>query len=242
MKRIVIVTAMVLAAASVQAADQKALETEQDKLSYTLGMDLGGYLKTMDVELNLDVFHQGLVATYSGQKPLLTPEQAAEIKQAFAQKQQEKQAKEIENVAKANKEATATFLAENKKKKGVTVTASGLQYEVIKAGEGATPKAEDQVTVHYKGTLLDGSEFDSSYKRNQPATFHLNQVIPGWTEGLQLMKPGATYKLYIPSELGYGDRGMPPMIGPGSMLIFEVELVAVKAAPEATPKAAPQTK
>jgi FKBP-type peptidyl-prolyl cis-trans isomerase len=144
----------------------------------------------------------------------------------------------VNSVGEANHRAAAKYLAENAKKPNMVTTASGLQYKVVNAGNGASPKASDEVTVNYRGTLINGTEFDSSYKRGQPATFPVNRVIPGWTEALQLMKPGAKYQLFIPPQLAYDLRSQPP-IPPGSMLIFEVELLSVKeGAPEAPPAAA----
>jgi FKBP-type peptidyl-prolyl cis-trans isomerase len=144
----------------------------------------------------------------------------------------------VNSVGEANHRAAAKYLAENAKKPNMVTTASGLQYKVLNAGNGASPKASDEVTVNYRGTLINGTEFDSSYKRGQPATFPVNRVIPGWTEALQLMKPGAKYQLFIPPQLAYDLRSQPP-IPPGSMLIFEVELLSVKeGAPEAPPGAA----
>jgi FKBP-type peptidyl-prolyl cis-trans isomerase len=159
---------------------------------------------------------------------LLTQEETAQIQQQFAQKQQERQIKETIEMITENKKAAEDFLKENAGKEGVTTTESGLQYKVITQGEGPKPKAEDVVKVHYKGTLLDGTEFDSSYSRNEPAVFPLNQVIPGWTEAVQLMNVGSKFKLFLPPDLAYGDRGAPPVIEPGSMLVFEVELLGIE--------------
>ena len=207
---------------------QTELTTDSQKLSYALGFDLGSYFKSLGEELDLEVLHRGLVDSYKGNKALLTPDETAQIQQQFAQKQQEKQIKEqLEMITKNNK-AAEDFLKENGTKEGITTTESGLQYKVLTQGEGAKPKAEDVVKVHYKGTLMDGTEFDSSYPRNEPAVFPLNQVIPGWTEAVQLMNVGSKYQLFLPPNLAYGDRGAPPVIEPGSMLIFEVELIGIE--------------
>ncbi len=215
-------------AAGTAAADQKTeLTTESQKLSYALGLDLGAYFKNLGEDLDLSVIAQGLDASYNGKETLMTKEEAAKVQQEFAARQQEKQVQKVAEMTAANKAAAAKFLKENKDKDGVKTTVSGLQYKVIKKGTGKKPAATDTVKVHYKGKLLDGTEFDSSYKRNQPAEFRIDQVIPGWTEAMQLMNVGSVFELFIPPELAYGDRGAPPVIEPGSMLIFEVELLGV---------------
>jgi FKBP-type peptidyl-prolyl cis-trans isomerase len=203
---------------------QTELKTDIQKLSYALGLDLGSYFKTLGEDIDLNILQQGLMDSYTGNKPLLTREETAQIQQQFAQKQQEKQIKDTLEMITKNNKAAEDFLKENGTKEGVTTTESGLQYKVISQGDGAKPKAEDIVKVHYKGTLMDGTEFDSSYSRNEPAVFPLNQVIPGWTEAVQLMN--------VPPTLAYGDRGAPPVIEPGSMLVFEVELLGIET-PEA---------
>jgi FKBP-type peptidyl-prolyl cis-trans isomerase len=206
------------------------LTTDIQKLSYALGLDLGTYFKNMGEEFDLDVLFQGLKDSYLGNKQLLTQEETAQVQQQFAQKQQEKQIKQTLDMITKNNKAAEDFLKENGTKKGIVTTESGLQYMMLSEGTGPKPKAEDMVKVHYKGTLLDGTEFDSSYSRNQPAVFPLNQVIPGWTEAVQLMNVGSKIKLFLPPKLAYGDRGAPPVIEPGSMLIFEVELLSIETA------------
>jgi len=219
---------LMLVAGSAAAADKPTeLTTETQKLSYALGLDLGAYFKSLGEDFDLSVIQAGISDSYNGKNPLMTVEEAALVQQQFASRQQEKQVKQAMEMTAANKEAAKKFLDENKGKEGVKTTASGLQYKVVKEGKGASPAAVDTVKVQYKGTLLDGTEFDSSYKRNQPAEFQVDQVIPGWTEALQLMNVGSTYELYVSSELAYGDRGAPPVIQPGSLLIFEVELLDV---------------
>lgn len=212
------------------AEDQKTVElkTDTQKLSYALGLDLGAYFKNFDEEIDLNVLHQGVTDAYKGNKPLLSAEDAAEIQQKFAQKQQEERLKKTVEMITRNKKAAEDFLKENGGKEGVKTTESGLQYKIIIEGSGSQPKEDDIVKVHYKGSLIDGTEFDSSYSRNEPAVFPLNQVIPGWTEALQLMKVGSKFQVFLPPELAYGDRGAPPVIEPGSMLIFEVELLGIE--------------
>lgn len=221
---------VLLVAGQVYAEEKKPgeLTSDEQKLSYALGLDLGSYFKTLGENLDLDVLHQGIVDAYQGNKPLLSAEEAAEVQQKFVQKQQEEKVKQAVAMITKNKKAAEDFLKENGKKEGVVTTDSGLQYIILKEGDGPKPKAEDTVKVDYKGTLLDGTEFDSSYKRGEPAVFPLNQVIPGWTEALQLMKVGTKARIFLPSDLAYGDRGVPNVIEPGSMLIFEVELLGIE--------------
>ena len=224
-----------LIAGPVSAADKAVeLKTDTEKLSYALGLDLGAYFKSLGEDFDLGVIQRGIDDSYNGKPTLMTPEEAAQVQQQFAARQQEKQVKQVLEMTAANKEAANKFLEENKGKEGVKTTESGLQYKVVKEGTGAKPTAVDTVKVHYKGTLLDGTEFDSSYKRNQPAEFRVDQVIPGWTEALQLMNVGSTFELYLPPEIAYGDRGAPPVIEPGSMLIFEVELLDLTKGEEET--------
>ena len=221
--------ALLLTAGPALAADQPTeLKTDEQKLSYAMGLDLGEYFKSLEDKFDLNVLQQGINDGYSGKKQLLTVDEAAAIQQAFAKRQQEKQLQKTVAMVQKNRKAAEEFLKANKAKEGVVETKSGLQYKVIKKGKGAKPAPTDTVKVQYKGSLLDGKEFDSSYKRNEPAVFQVNQVITGWQEALPLMETGATYELYIPPDLAYGDRGAPPVIEPGSMLIFQVELVEIQ--------------
>ncbi len=210
-----ILACIVLLTSHAVAEDKQELKTPKDKLGYAIGLDLGKNLKKNAIDVDVNVIMQGIKDGYTGGKALLTDEQVKETYTAFQQ----------ERVQKAKQEGDA-FLAANKKKDGVITMASGLQYKIIKKGSGKTPKATDSVTVNYRGTLIDGSEFDSSYKRGQPATFTVSGVIPGWTEALQLMKEGSKWELFIPPSLAYGERGTPG-IPPNSVLIFEVELISV---------------
>ena len=199
--------------------------TLDEKISYAIGYT---YFENLNKEykIDVDIFFKGIEDAIAN-KPLLDPTQMKEALLAFQEKIRAKQREEIIAESKENKEKGETFLKENKKKKGVVTLESGLQYKIIKKGTGKSPKPEDTIKCHYKGTTIDGNEFDSSYKRNQPAVFKLNQVIKGWTDALQLMKEGGKWELYIPSDLAYGDRQAGP-IKPGSTLIFEVELLSIE--------------
>ena len=199
-----------------------------DKVSYALGIGIGRQLSQMGAaDLNIDDFAQAIKDVIAGDLKLGDAE-AQQIVQEFFAKQEEKQKAEAAEKGKAAKQDGEKFLAENGKKEGVITTASGLQYQVLREGNGQSPKATDTVECHYEGTLIDGTKFDSSYDRGQTATFPLDQVIAGWTEGLQLMKEGGKYRFFIPYELGYGERGAGASIPPFSTLVFDVELVSVK--------------
>ncbi len=215
-----------------------SLDTDEQKFGYSIGVDLGRSLKTVKGDVDIDALKRGLDDMLADKELLLDDKQREEVKSTIAKKIQSKQMEERTAKAKTAGEAGEKFLADNGKRDGVKTTASGLQYEVQEEGKGENPKASDKVTVHYTGTLINGEKFDSSRDRGQPVSFPLGNVIPGWTEGLQLMKPGAKYKLYIPAALGYGERGAGAKIGPNETLIFEVELISVdkQAAPKAPAK------
>lgn len=207
------------------------------KYGYALGSDVGRNLKKQKFDFDVNAFIAGFRTAFTGTESQMTEEEIGTALQEFQTEMITKMMEERAKKATENKEAGNKFLAENKTKEGVKTTESGLQYIVEKEGEGENPAAEDIVEVHYRGTLLDGTEFDSSYKRNEPAKFPLNRVIKGWTEGVQLMKKGAKYKFFIPSELAYGEGGAGEAIGPNSTLIFEVELLSFEKAPkQETPK------
>jgi FKBP-type peptidyl-prolyl cis-trans isomerase FkpA len=204
------------------------LPTEKDQVSYMIGMAMAKQLDLAKDEIDVDVIAKAIKTSLAGQKMLLTDQQAAEIAQAFSQKMQAKQVAKMMADAKTNLAKGEAFLATNAKAPGVQTTASGLQYQVITEGKGPKPQPTDVVRVNYKGTLLDGKTFDSSYDRNEPATFPLNQVVPGWQEGIAMMPVGSKYKFWIPAKLGYGDKGTPGgPIPPNATLVFEVELLDI---------------
>ena len=220
-----------LLAAQVSANDPQTLNSEQDKFSYTVGQNIGYSLKRQGTQLDVDALAKGLTDAYSGNKPLLSFEEMTQILRTYQQKQAEQQAeeqKQLKQQADKNLEDGEAFLAKNAKKEGVVTLQSGLQYKVITPGTGKSPSATDKVTTHYRGTLIDGTEFDSSYKRGSPLQFGVNQVIAGWQEALQLMKEGAKWQLVIPAKLAYKEAGAPGgKIGPNATLIFDIELISV---------------
>ncbi len=215
-------------ASSVSAAENIQLKNQKDKISYTIGINIGNNVKQLPMELDMDILYKGFKDAVSGGKLLLSEEEMRAVMTAFQKDMTAKQAEMMKSQGDKNKKDGEAFLAENKKKDGVKTLASGLQYKVIKEGNGKSPKATDKVSTHYQGTLIDGTEFDSSYKRGEPATFPVNGVIPGWTEALQLMKVGSKWQLFIPSKLAYGEKGAGPKIGPNAALIFTIELLAIK--------------
>lgn len=209
-------------------AKATGLKTEKEQASYMIGMDMGKSLKPIKDEIDLDTLVKAAKTVMNDGKPLMTDEQAQTVAQAFGARVQAKKQSDMEAASKKNLSEGATFLAANGKKPGVTTTATGLQYQVLTAGKGVKPTAQDTVRVHYKGELLDGKTFDSSYDRGEPAVFSLTQVAPGWAEGVQLMPVGSKYKLWIPAKLGYGEQGTPGgPIPPNATLVFEVELLAI---------------
>ncbi len=206
------------------------LESQKDSISYFIGSDIARSLVDIKEEIDIEVLLRALRDGYEGKEPLLSQADMMATMQEFSNRMRQVREEKQQQAALENKAAGEKFLEENKTKDGIIVTASGLQYQVLEEGFGAQPTASDRVTVHYRGTLIDGTEFDSSYKNGQPITFSLGGVIPGWTEALQLMRIGSKYKLFIPSELGYGERGSGPNspIGPNEVLIFEVELLSIE--------------
>ncbi len=221
---------LVVALFATHAAAEEAatLSTQKDKVSYGIGMSVGMNLKRDGIEVDPDLLLKGVKDTLSGGKTLLSEEEYRATLAALQNDLMKKQAEAAKKIAGKNKEEGEAFLAGNKKKDGVVSLPSGLQYKVVKAGDGKSPTAKDTVETHYRGTLIDGTEFDSSYKRGQTATFPVGGVIPGWTEALQKMKVGDKWQLFVPSNLAYGERGAGAQIGPNAALIFEVELIAIK--------------
>jgi len=211
----------------IYAEEKSILKTQKDKVSYSIGLDIGKNMNRQSLDIDPDILAKGIKDGFSGSSPLLTEAEVRETMMAFQKEMTAKQIERTKTISEKNKKEGEAFLAENKKKEGVITLPSGLQYKVIKKGTGKTPKATDTVTVNYRGTLIDGTEFDSSYKRGQPATFAVNGVIKGWTETLQLMKEGSKWQLFIPSNLAYGERGAGNAIGPNVVLIFEVELLSI---------------
>jgi FKBP-type peptidyl-prolyl cis-trans isomerase FklB len=232
MKTSFLIIAASVALASLAPAAETELKNQKDKVSYSIGIDIGNTLKRQLIDVNAELLDRGIRDGISGAKPLLTDQQVKETMATFQKDMMAKQAVVKKAAGEKNAAEAAKFLAENKTKEGVKTTASGLQYKVLKEGTGPTPKATDTVKVNYRGTTIDGTEFDSSFKRGQPASFPVNRVIKGWTEGLQLMKVGSKYQLFVPANLAYGERGAGSDIGPNATLIFEVELLGIT--PEGT--------
>ena len=214
------------------------LKTQKDKVSYALGMNLGTNLHKETVEVDPAIVLRGLKDALASGKMLLTEDEARAVLTQLQTEVRGKQQEKMKVAGEMNKKESVEFLAANKAKDGVVTLPSGLQYRILTAGTGPKPTASDTVVCNYRGTLISGTEFDSSYKRGQPASFPVNGVIKGWTEALQLMPVGSKWQLFVPSELGYGDRGAGADIGPGATLIFEVELLSIqsKDKPEGAPK------
>ena len=211
-----------------QPAKQPTLKTLDEQASYAIGLDIGRSMIADGAELNADLVAQGILDGMKKSKPLLTDEECRAVMTAYSREMKAKAAAKLKPIADKNAKAGADFLAANKQKKGIVTTESGLQYQVVKNGAGATPKANNVVRVHYHGQLLDGTVFDSSIERKEPAEFPVNRVIPGWTEALQKMKVGDKWRLFIPSDLAYGEDGTPGgEIGPNQVLVFDVELLEI---------------
>lgn len=227
LRGIAIITASLLAT-QVFAEVPEKLTSEKDKLSYYFGQKIGNNMKQQGIDINADIFAKGIKDALSGSKPLLSSSEMNQIIKDFREQMVAKRSNVQKQLADKNLKEGEAFLAKNAKKPGVITLPSGLQYQVITPGTGKTPQLTDKVTTNYRGTLIDGTEFDSSYKRGKPATFPVNRVIAGWTEALQLMKEGAKWQLFISGKLGYGKRGAPGgKIGPNATLIFDIELISV---------------
>lgn len=209
--------------------EKKELKDQKDRISYSIGMDIGNNFKKQGIDLDSDLLARGIKDSLTANSsPLLTEKEVKDTIADFRKEMMEKHIARTKEAGEKNKKEGEVFLAENRKKEGVITLPSGLQYKVIAAGKGDKPKETDTVTVNYRGTLIDGAEFDSSYKRNEPATFPVKGVISGWTEALQLMQTGSKWQLVVPANLGYGERGAGASIGPNAALIFEVELLSIK--------------
>lgn len=226
-KKIALLLAMGISTASM-AAPGIPLDTDADKLSYTIGVDLGKNLKKQDISINPTAMSKGLEDGLANSQFLMTEQQMKDVLVAFQKKLLEKQAEAFNQKAQDNKTKGEQFLAQNKAKPGIITLGSGLQYKVIKNGDGVKPTAEDTVTVDYTGRLIDGQVFDTTSKTGKAATFKVSQVIPGWTEVLQLMSAGSTWEVYIPASLAYGSRSVGGPIGPNETLIFNIHLLSVK--------------
>ena len=241
--RAVIGVALALAAGVAVAQGAPAFKTEKESLSYALGLGNGITFRKHAVEIDTDLFRRGFEDAYSGGKTLMTEQEARALLAAQQNELRQKREKQIAQLkeelgarAEKNRSESEAFLSENKTKDGVLALQSGLQYKVLKTGDGRIPTVNDSVVVHYRGTLLDGTEFASSHKSNQPSTLPVNRVIPGWREALQLMPVGSTWQLFVPPALGYGERGAGKLIGPNAALVFEVELLDATEAPAGAAK------
>jgi len=224
--------------AATKTAGATTLKTQKEKFSYALGMNLGSGLQKQGVDVDPNILAQGMKAAMSGGKTLLTHEEELATLREAQNEMRTKQMEKMQALDAANKKEGDAFLAANKAKEGVVTLPSGLEYKILQAGTGPKPTASDTVVCNYRGTLINGTEFDSSYKRGQPATFPVGGVIKGWTEALQLMPVGSKWQLFVPSSLGYGERGTPDgSIGPGATLIFEVELMSIQEKAKAEPAA-----
>jgi len=204
------------------------LKTQKDKVSYAIGMNIGQSMKKDSLDIDPAIVERGLKDALAGTKPLMTEEETKTVMTEFRSEMMKKQQAEAQHAGDANKQAGQQFLAANKTKEGVVTLPSGLQYKILKEGTGPKPTATDTVVCNYRGTLIDGTEFDSSYKGGEPASFGVGQVIKGWTEALQIMPVGSKWQLFIPSELAYGERSPGAGIGPNSTLIFELDLLSIK--------------
>jgi FKBP-type peptidyl-prolyl cis-trans isomerase FklB len=225
-----------------KAPASRTLETPKDKLSYSIGMNIGKSLKRDNVDVDPDLLLRGVKDVLGGGTPLMTDEEAQSTLNELQADLRKKQEQEAQQLAETNKKEGEAFLAANKTKPGVVALPSGLQYKILQEGTGPKPTAADTVTVNYRGTLVNGTEFDSSYKRGQPASFPIGGIIKGWTEALLLMPVGSKWQLFIPPDLAYGQRQAGPTIGPNSTLVFEVELLSIQAKPAVPAAPAPAAK
>lgn len=236
MKKFISMAAVALLAAGCHSGNDKApassssgsLDSEAAKFSYAIGLDVGKSLARIDEKMDMGAFNRGVNDSMKGATPALSDKEIAEVKQSVFKRQQQEMVEKRNKLALENKSAGGKFLQSNAVNDGVKTTKSGLEYKVLTEGKGPKPTLNDVVKVNYEGKLIDGTVFDSSYKRGQPVTFPLNSVIKGWQEGLQLMPVGSKYRLFIPSDLAYGERGAGNVIGPNAVLIFDVELLGIE--------------
>ena len=226
--RLFAVLGIALLASQVNGEENLVLKNQKDKISYIIGMEIGKNFKDQSIDVDPDILLKGIKDGFSGGKDLLTEQEINEMTLTFQKEVMAKREEIAKKLGEKNKKEGEDFLAENKKKEGVITLPSGLQYKMIKTGIGKKPKLTDTVTAHYRGTLIDGTEFDSSYRRGQPVSFPVSGIIPGWIEALQLMEEGAKWQVFIPPNLAYGERGAGRDIGPNATLIFEIELISIQ--------------
>jgi FKBP-type peptidyl-prolyl cis-trans isomerase len=219
---------MFFAAAPTMAQEEQALKTQKEKFSYAIGINAARNMQRQKLDLDIEMLIKALRDAYQGNTLAMSEDEVRTVLEAYQKEQVDKLAQAAKLAAEKNKKDGETFLAENKTKEGIVALDSGLQYKILKAGDGKMPTDEDTIEVNYRGTLIDGTEFDSSYKRGQSTTFPLKQAIPGWKVALKLMPVGSKWQLFIPAELAYGARGVGQTIGPNATLIFEVELLSIK--------------
>lgn len=227
MKRYAVTAFLAVCLIAPTGSNAEAPKTFEEKLSYSMGYEVGNYFKAAGEDIQKGLLVDGIEDAYKGAEPVLSKEEMLTVKKEYASRMQKKQMAQLEEMKAKNKADGEAYLLENKKKSGVVVTESGLQYEVLKTGEGEKAKASDTVKVEYTGTLVNGTEFDSTKKHGEPAQFQVGQVIKGWSEALQLMNVGTKLRLAIPSTLAYGEQGAAPMIQPNSVLLFDVELIEI---------------
>ncbi|MFI4963058.1 MAG: FKBP-type peptidyl-prolyl cis-trans isomerase N-terminal domain-containing protein [Legionellales bacterium] len=226
--KLVAASVMGLALSTAMATDATSLATDKDKLSYSIGADLGKNFKNQGIEVNPETLSKGMQDGMSGAQLILSEEQMKAVLSKFQKDLMAKRSAEFTKKSDDNKTKGEKFLADNKAKQGVVVLPSGLQYKIVEAGKGAKPTKSDKVTVEYTGNLIDGTVFDSTDKTGKPATFQVSQVIPGWTEALQLMPAGSTWEVYVPSGLAYGPRSVGGPIGPNETLVFKIHLISIQ--------------
>ena len=224
----VAVLGVLLVASLAFAEENVVLKDQKDKISYSVGVDIGNSLKNLPVSVNLDLVVRGINDVLSASKLLMTEQEIRETMTVLQKELMDRYTEQMKVIGEKNKKEGELFLDANKKKEGVIILPSGVQYRVLKAGTGKTPTDDDTVTVHYRGILTDRTEFDSSYRRGQPATFAIKGIVPGWREALKLMQEGAKWEICIPPNLAYGERGVGSQIGPNATLIFEVELISIQ--------------